>query len=143
MQNPNSVSLFADPNTINHMTEESLYKRLGSYDAIAAITDDFLERLIAHEQMKRFFFGASESTRMRRRQYIVDFICAKTGGPCAYTGRSMKDAHKGLGISESDWNTLANLFLESLNKFNLPNKEIEEAMALLITSLKSDIVEKN
>jgi hemoglobin len=87
------------------MPNESLYKRMGGYDQIAAITDDFLSKLVAHEQMKRFFFGASESTRTKRRQLIVDFICAKTGGPCAYTGRSMTDSHKGLNITESDWNT--------------------------------------
>ena len=123
------------------MTEPTLYKRLGSYDMIAAITDDFLDRLIADEQMHRFFFGASESTRTRRRQHIVDFICSKTGGPCAYTGRSMKDAHKGLQISESDWDRLTNILLDSLKIFNLQNKEIEELLAL-INSTKEDIVER-
>ena len=33
----------------------SLYKRLGGYDAIAAVTDDFLGRLAADKQMSRFF----------------------------------------------------------------------------------------
>jgi hemoglobin len=124
------------------MTEPTLYKRLGSYDAIAAITDDFLARLIAHPQMQRFFLGASESTRTRRRQYIVDYLCSKTGGPCAYTGRTMKDAHKGLAILESDWTILTTLFQDSLEKFNLHGKETNEIMALII-STKEDIVEKN
>lgn len=119
---------------------ESLYKRLGSYDTIAAITDDFLARLIAHERMKRFFFGASENTRMRRRQHIVDFLCFRTGGPCIYTGRTMRDSHKGLGISGEDWGTLTELFLQSLNKFDLPHETIGEVMTL-IASLKQDIVE--
>jgi hemoglobin len=124
------------------MTKESLYKRMGGYDTIAAITDDFLTRLVAHEQMKRFFFGASESTRIRRRQYIVDFICAKTGGPCAYTGRSMKDSHKGLNITESDWNTLLKLFLQSLKKYGLQRKESEDLMDFM-SSLKLDILENS
>jgi hemoglobin len=123
------------------MKEPTLYKRLGSYDTIAALTDDFLARLIAHEQMQRFFFGASESTRTRRRQYIVDFLCSKTGGPCAYTGRSMKEAHKGLQITETDWNTLIRIFLDSLQTFNLQDREVEELVAL-IASTKQDIVEK-
>jgi hemoglobin len=121
------------------MNQESLYKRIGAYDAIAAITDDFLIRLIAHEQMKRFFFGASESTRIRRRQHIVDFLCNETGGPCAYTGRNMKDAHKGLGISERDWNTLSDLFQESLNKFKLQPKEFGEVMALISSRLNKTL----
>jgi len=124
------------------MNKESLYRRMGGYDIIAAITDDFLGRLITHEQMKRFFFGASESTRTRRRQYIVDFICSQTGGPCAYTGRSMKDAHKGLSISKSDWDILTDLFLESLKKFDLSHSVIGEVMSW-INLLKPDIVEVN
>jgi hemoglobin len=124
------------------MTQESLYKRMGGYDTIAAITDDFLTKLVAHEQMKRFFFGASESTRTRRRQHIVDFICAKTGGPCAYTGRSMKDSHKGLSITEDDWNTLLELFLQSLKKCGLRHSESQDLMDL-ISSLKSDILESS
>jgi hemoglobin len=124
------------------MTNESLYKRMGGYDSIAAITDDFLSNLVAHPQMKRFFFGASESTRTQRRQYIVDFICFKTGGPCAYTGRTMKDSHKGLSISESDWDTLSDLFLQSLNKYGLQNKETED-LRDFISSLKSDIIENS
>ena len=124
----------------NVMTNESLYKRMGGYDVIAAITDDFLTRLVVHEQMKRFFFGASESTRIQRRQYIVDFICAKTGGPCAYTGRTMKDSHKGLNITQSDWNVLSELFLQSLKKYGLKEREIEDLMDF-IDSLKADILE--
>ena len=115
---------------------------MGGYDSIAAITDDFLSNLVAHPQMKRFFFGASESTRTQRRQYIVDFICFKTGGPCAYTGRTMKDSHKGLSISESDWDTLSDLFLQSLNKYGLQNKETED-LRDFISSLKSDIIENS
>jgi hemoglobin len=126
---------------INLMTAESLYKRMGGYDIIAAIADDFLVKLVAHEKMQRFFYGASESTRTQRRQYIVDFLCAKTGGPCAYTGRSMKDSHKGLGISDDDWNNLVDFFLESLKKFGLQQKETEELMEF-IASLRSEIVEK-
>ena len=105
-------------------------------------TDDFLSNLVAHPQMKRFFFGANESTRIRRRQHIVDFICSETGGPCAYTGRSMKDSHKGLSISENDWDTLLDLFLQSLKKYGLLNEESEDLMDL-ISSLNSDILEKS
>jgi hemoglobin len=122
------------------MANESLYKRMGGYDQIAAITDDFLSKLVAHEQMKRFFFGASESTRTKRRQLIVDFICAKTGGPCAYTGRSMTDSHKGLNISESDWNTLTDLFQQSLIRIGLQQQESADLMDF-ISSLRSDILE--
>ena len=74
----------------------TLYKRLGGYDALAAVTDDFLGRLAADQQFGRFFVGHSADSIKRIRQLIVDQLCAATGGPCVYTGRDMKTAHAGL-----------------------------------------------
>lgn len=121
-------------------SQESLYKRLGGYDAIAAVTDDFVGRLIMNKDMSRFFTGTSDDSRIRIRQHIIDFFCMKTGGPCGYTGRSMKDSHKGLKISESDWNIAAGLLVETLDNFKLPEKEKNEFLGLVIET-KSDIVE--
>jgi hemoglobin len=121
-------------------SQESLYKRLGGYDAIAAVTDDFIVRLATNKDLSRFFIGLSDDSKTKVRQHIVNFLCNKSGGPCAYTGRTMKDTHKGLKISESDWNTSAGLLAETLKKFNVPKKETDEVFAF-ITSLKNDIVE--
>ena len=126
--------------TVKSQSQESLYKRLGGYDAIAAVTDDFLGRLLANKDMSRFFVGTSDDSKTKIRQHVIDFICKGAGGPCAYTGRSMKDAHKGLKISEADWNIAGGLLLETLKKFNVPKKETDELMAV-VTSLKMDIVE--
>src|SRR5207302_7629505 len=75
---------------------KTLYERLGGYDAIAAVTDDFIGRLVADKQITRFFTGASTDSKKRIRQLVVDQICAATGGPCIYIGRSMKASHEGL-----------------------------------------------
>jgi hemoglobin len=122
-------------------SEKSLYLRLGGYDAIAAVTDDFLGRLIKDPQFTRFFSGFSTDTVKRIRQLIVDQLCAAAGGPCYYTGRDMKKTHAGLGITEKDWEASANHLVASLNKFNVPEKEKNEVLAF-VTSLKKDIVEK-
>src|SRR5918911_11051 len=83
--------------------KDSLYKRLGGYDALAAVTDDFVGRLAADPQLGRFFVGHSTDSLKRIRQLVVDQLCAATGGPCVYIGRDMKTTHAGLGISEKDW----------------------------------------
>jgi hemoglobin len=119
----------------------SLYKRLGGYDAIAAVTDDFIGRLIAEPKFAKFFTGFSSDSKMRIRQHIVDQLCMATGGPCAYTGRTMKASHAGLGITEDDWNTAVGHLVATLNKFKVPQKEQGELAAILAT-VKGDIVEK-
>lgn len=120
---------------------KSLYKRLGGYDALAAVTDDFITRLATDKTLGRFFVGASDNSKMRIRQLVLDQLCAATGGPCVYIGRDMKTAHKGLGITEEDWNISVKHLLATLTKFKVPEKEQKE-VATAITGLKADIVEK-
>ncbi|MEW6127653.1 MAG: group 1 truncated hemoglobin [Acidobacteriota bacterium] len=119
---------------------DSLYKRLGGYDALAAVTDDFIGRLATDKQLGRFFQGASESSQKRIRQLVVDFLCNATGGPCLYLGRDMKTVHKGLKINEKDWEITVKHLVATLNKFKVPKKEQDEVLGA-ISGLKADIVE--
>lgn len=73
--------LIAGPATAVVAQEKSLYQRLGGYDAIAAVVDDFIGRLIADPQATRFFVGHSTDSKQRIRQLVVDQLCAATGGP--------------------------------------------------------------
>ncbi|HST19706.1 MAG TPA: group 1 truncated hemoglobin [Blastocatellia bacterium] len=121
--------------------KNSLYKRLGGYDALAAVTDEFIKALATDPKLGRFFVGASDNSKMRIRQLVVDQLCAATGGPCIYIGRDMKTSHKGLGITEEDWNIAVNHLVKTLTKFKVPEKEQKEVAAALM-GLKADIVEK-
>jgi hemoglobin len=119
----------------------TLYKRLGGYDAIAAVTDDFLARLAAEPQFSKFFAGHGTDSIKRIRQNIVDQLCAATGGPCIYVGRDMKTTHGGLGVTERDWDLSVKDLVATLDKFNVPAKEKDEVLSA-ISGLKRDIVEK-
>jgi hemoglobin len=121
--------------------EKSLYERVGGYNALAAVVDDFVGRLVSDKQFEKFFVGHSIDSKKRIRQHILDQFCAATGGPCVYTGREMKTSHAGLGITESDWDAAARHLTASLDKFKVPEKEKGEILAF-VTSLKKDIVEK-
>ncbi len=120
---------------------ESLYKRLGGYDAIAAVTDDFIGRLAKDQELSRFLVGLSADSKKRLRQLVVDQLCEATGGPCIYIGRTMKASHAGLGVTESDWQATVKHLVATLDKFKVPQKEQEELLAIA-SSLKKDIVEK-
>lgn len=119
----------------------SLYKRLGGYDALAAVTDDFVGRLVGDKQLTRFFGGVSTDSRKRIRQLVLDQLCAATGGPCIYIGRSMRASHEGLGITEDDWKIAVKLLTETLDKFKVPKAEQGE-LAKLLDTLRPDIVDK-
>jgi hemoglobin len=119
----------------------SLYKRLGGYDAIAAVSDDFIGRMAEDKQLARFLVGLSDSSKARLRQLVVDQLCMATGGPCLYIGRDMKTAHKGLAITGGDWELAVRYLVASLDKFKVPPKEKDEVL-VIASSLKPDIVEK-
>ncbi len=120
---------------------ETLYKRLGGYDALAAVTDDFLGRLAGDPSLGRFFVGQSTDSLGKIRQHIVDFLCKATGGPCVYHGRDMKTTHAGLKITDQDWDTMVKHLNATLDKFKVPQQERSEVLGA-VAGLKADIVEK-
>jgi hemoglobin len=119
----------------------SLYKRLGGFDAIAAVVDDFVPRLAADPQVGHFFASHSNDSKLRIRQLAIDYFCQKTGGPCVYIGRDLKVTHAGLGIAESDWQVSVKHLETTLDKFKVPAKERAEFLAL-VGGLKGQVVEK-
>src|SRR5216684_5428794 len=121
--------------------QDSLYKRLGGYDALAAVTDDFLGRLATDPKEGRFFVGLSNDSNTRVRQHVVDFLCVATGGPCKYTGRDMETVHTGLNITEEDWNISVKALTDTLNKFKVPAREQQEVVNAIVP-LKSKMVGK-
>ena len=59
---------------------------------------------------------------------MVDFLCNATGGPCLYTGRYMKTAHTGPGITEEDWNSSVKHLVAAHDKFKVPEQEKNEVL---------------
>ena len=82
---------------------ESLYARLGGYDAIAAVSENLVGRLMADQQLGRFWAHRSEDGLKRELQLLVNFRCNVTVGPMVDTGRHMQTSHKGKRIGEQDW----------------------------------------
>ena len=136
-----SVLLTMSATAMAATQEKSLYERVGGYNALAAVVDDFIVRLVSDKQFEKFFIGQSNDSKKRIRQHILDQFCAATGGPCVYMGREMKTSHAGLGITNAEWDAAAKHLVASLDKFKVPEKEKGEILAF-VTSLKKDIVEK-
>ncbi len=119
---------------------ETLYERLGGYDAIAAVTKDLMIRIKADPQLGRFYKYRGDDGIQREEQLLVDFLCASAGGPMYYTGRDMKTLHIGMKLSESDWSALLGHLNDTLEAFQVPQAERDDVVAF-IQSTKTDIVE--
>jgi hemoglobin len=118
--------------------QPSLYERLGGKPAITAVVDDFVGNVAADPRINGFFAHANIP---HLKMELVDQICQASGGPCTYTGKSMKDAHHGMGITGEAFNDLVGDLKKSLDKFKVPEKEQSELIGAL-APMKTDIVEK-
>ncbi|MCA9248681.1 MAG: group 1 truncated hemoglobin [Planctomycetales bacterium] len=122
------------------MAEQTLYERLGGYDAIAAVAANLLPRLQGDDALRRFWDHRGADGLAREKQLLIDFLCAASGGPLYYTGRDMKTAHAGMRISASDWSAFIDHLGATLDAFELPAQERHEVIAF-IESTKAEIVE--
>lgn len=119
---------------------QTLYERLGGYDAINAVANDLLPRLTSDSGLSRFWQHRGQDGLVREKQLLVDFLCSSAGGPMYYTGRDLKTSHAGMQISESDWQAFIGHLKATLNAFSVPGPEAGEVLAF-IESTKADIVE--
>ncbi len=117
-----------------------LYERLGGYDAISAVCDDLISRLMKDSQLGRFWAHRGSDGLAREKQLLIDFLCAAAGGPLHYRGRDMKPTHVGMCISDSDWELFISHLNATIEKFDVPATETKELLAF-IESTRADIVE--
>jgi hemoglobin len=118
------------------MAQPSLYERLGGKPAITAVIDDFVGNVAADARINKRFANA-DIPRLKSR--LVDQVCEASGGPCKYTGASMRDAHKGMNIADAEFGALVEDLVKSLDKFKVPAKEKNELLGAL-GGMKGDVV---
>lgn len=120
---------------------KSLYERIGGSDGIGKIFDEVGGRMAADPELAKFFQGQSQEALMAQRQKAVEFLCRETGGPCAYSGRPLKQAHDSLAITESQWKAFMKHLTATLDHQKIAEKEKGEFLAV-VKRFKSDVVAK-
>ena len=120
---------------------KTLYERLGGYDAISAVVEDFANKLFTDPKVKQFFRGMGTDTKESFKQKNKNLLTAVTGGPAKVISRPAKTVHGGLNITQGDFNVVAGHLKTTLAKFKVPERETTEVFAI-IAKLQPDIVER-
>jgi hemoglobin len=115
----------------------SLYERLGGIDSITAVVNDFRDRVAGDSRINQKF---SRTDLGRLTKMLIDQVCEATGGPCKYTGRSMKEAHAGMEVTAGEFNALVEDLVATLNHFKVGKGEQDELLGVL-GPLMPEIVE--
>ena len=121
---------------------KSLYDRLGGVYPIAAVVDDFIDRIMDDPRLNANPKVDEAHHRVSRAGFkylVTEMVCWATGGPQKYTGKSMSDSHAHLGITACEWESFLDDFRTTLNKFGVPSTEQAELFAI-VESTKKDIV---
>ena len=121
----------------------SLYERLGGVYAIAAVVDDFIDRVMDDPRLNanpRVDEAHHRVSRAGFKYLVTEMVCWATGGPQTYTGRSMRDSHAHLGITEAEWQAFLDDLHQTFERFAVPDQERGELLAI-VASTKGDIVE--
>ncbi len=116
----------------------SLYKRLGGEVAVTAVIDEFVARLSVNPLIKDRFEGSNVP---RLRRMLIEQVCAASGGPQKYTGRDMKTVHRGMGVTDAEFDALVGDLVGALDRFRVPEREKGELLAVL-GPMRKDIVYK-
>lgn len=120
----------------------SLYDRLGGVYSIAAVVEDFIDRIMDDPVLNanpRVDEAHHRVSRAGFKYLVTEMVCWATGGPQRYTGKTMRDSHEHLRITEAEWQVFLQDFLATLDKFQVPPAEQQELLAI-VDSTKRDIV---
>ena len=116
----------------------SLYDRLGAKEDITTVVDAFVAKVGADKRINGYF-ASTDLTKLK--MHMVNQICEATGGPCKYTGRTMKQTHTGMGVTDAAFAALVEDLVATLDEHKVGKAEKEELLGIL-GPMKGDIVEK-
>jgi hemoglobin len=114
----------------------SLFDRIGGMAAVNAAVDIFYQKVIADDRITHFFRHIDMEKQSGK---LKAFLAYAFGAPLQYDGKSMRDAHMHMRITEMHFNAVAGHLVETLEELNVPQGLIEEVVAIAV-SVKGDIV---
>ena len=138
------VVVAAAPAFADQPVQKSLYDRIGGEAALRKVVDDFVARAAANPKVNFTRDGkwvASEANVKTLKTHLVNFLGSAFGGPQKYTGRTMRESHRGMMITRAEFDALAADLQAVLEANKVPRAEIAEIMKIA-ASTASDIVEK-
>jgi hemoglobin len=123
--------------------KKPLWDRLGGEGNVRKVVDDFVDLAAADPKVNfdrdgKYKLDAKKVGELRK--LIVEMISSVSGGPLKYQGRNMKEAHKGMGITEEEFNASLADLKKALESNGAKSGDAKELLDL-VDSTRKDIVE--
>jgi hemoglobin len=128
---------------ISPVARRSLYERLGGRERIAELMSASIDSLHSHPQLQRqnpkLAAIAAIPPTPAIKEHVTDYFCQLTGGPALYRGRTMRDSHVHLDITEADWKVFVDDTVRLLDEFGVAPGEQGELVQLM-EGVKPEII---
>src|SRR5262249_13746704 len=95
----------------------NVYRAIGGPAAVVAAVEGLFGRLLADPVLSGFFPGG---VGPRHRAYVVTILGEALGGPERYRGPDLVKAHRGLGITDADFDRTAGHLAATLDDLGVP-----------------------
>jgi hemoglobin len=121
---------------------KSLYERIGGMTGITVVIDDFIDRLVIDHVLNmnpRIREARARVPAPYLKYHVSALVCQVTGGPCSYSGRTMKSSHAHLNITPAEWDWMVGVFKDVLADHAVPAAEQDELLAI-VGGTRADIV---
>jgi hemoglobin len=149
------VGASSDKSGSGQAKEKTLYERIGGDEGISRLVDDMIPRSVndprvnfSRTDVKTNFLGrkypawdATPQNVDALKQHMREFLTLATGGPAQYTGRDIGEVHKGMRITNSEFDAMVGDIKASMDRLGFAAREKRDLLAVFETTRKQ-IVEK-
>jgi hemoglobin len=120
------------------------WDRLGGLENVRRIVEDVSARIAKDPKVNltrggKYKFTDEQVVALKKK--MVELVSEITGGPLLYTGKSMKDAHEGMGITNAEFDAFMGHLMASLKQNGVGPAEAE-SLRKKVEGTRAEIVEE-
>lgn len=116
----------------------SIYEKIGGAAAVDAAVDLFYRKVLADDRISHFFDSVDMDAQIAKQKAFLTMVF---GGPNAYTGKDMREAHKHMQLTEVHFGAVAENLVATLQELGVAEEDINE-IAGIAMSVKDDVLNK-
>lgn len=131
-----SSSHKSSKSNLNSNKNLCLFEKIGGEEAIKSVVNTYNELVLSNKDLSPLFYETNMTKQSEHQQRFISFAL---GGPNKYKGKSMREAHSHLNLTEEHFSLVAKLLTEALRKNGVNEKDICSVMKV-VESTHDDIL---
>jgi outer membrane biosynthesis protein TonB len=118
----------------------TLWERLGKEEGVSKVVEEFIDKTGSNPKVDFDRGGKYKIKPEELKKQLIDWVSQQTGGPFKYTGKSMKEVHKGMGITDEQFTACKDDLKAVLTENKVAAPDVA-AILIAVEATRKDIVE--